>query len=183
MKYDKINNFKIQRQPDEIYIKEINTCIDSSLKSTIKRFNKNRIKTIGSCSGVIGDHYDINSFRKKTPYEEFKPLADLEPFIHTEPVFHEYSDNGYKYTSEFYKINRKCTRVSVCHNEYKHEVRISLDYVSTEDINEPFYSFIIEYPQLMIIKNKCNNYEEYDAVVSKIITKLGDIIDDVVKIN
>jgi hypothetical protein len=175
------NYFELQKQPDESYISEINTCVDSSLKSTIKKFNKKGIETLDSCSGVVNDHYNTTSFRKEIPYEEFIPFTTLEPFIHTKATYHTPTYNGYKYIDEFYKINRECTRVSVLHNDKKYETRINVDYVSEKEVDESFYIFNIEHPQLMIIKNKCSNYKEYDTVITKHIIELGNIIDETTK--
>lgn len=178
MDINKINNeYKLR---DEVYLSDIDACVDTGFKNTIMKFNDNGIKTLSCCSGLISEHYDIQSLKNIIPYKESESLL-IEPFVHTIAKYHNNKNNKYEYENEFYNIQRKCTRVKCTHNNKDYSVRISVDYLNEQELgdeDDSVYLFCIERPQLIQIKNMCENYEEYDNVIKKLIDKLGKIIDE-----
>lgn len=170
---------KLQAKRDLEYLPCIDTQVDKSISETIKKFNNNNVITESCCSGILQEHYTLDSLKENIPYENCDDIL-IEPFVHTKATFHKKINDKYQYSEEYYLISRDLTRVSVYHNNKNFNVRITLDYMhKSEDSEETsVYLFYIEQPELIQIRKKCNNYKEYDFVIKKYVDKLGEIIDE-----
>jgi len=163
-----------------IYISEIDANIDKSISQTINTFNNKNIKTLGCCSGVFQDHYNIDSLKEKISYKNCNNIL-MEPFIHTKAVFHQkINDYTYKYSKEYYDILRECKGININYNDEQYRITINLDYVHSDELGEDMsiYFFYINKPQLIQLKNSCDSYSEYDTIIIKVINKLEMIIKD-----
>ena len=162
---------------------DLDVWIDQGMSSLIERVNLDSgILTRECCSGLLRDHYDLETLRQDITYNELKSECHgnlyqtprCRPFLSCEPFMHSFKDNGkvsIEDAEEFY-VNFVGGDLNIDVDGF--EKYISWD-VSVEP-RIPSYNFVLPIKERYKVLHGVEDYDEYDSVLVDLIEGLSDAI-------
>lgn len=161
--------------------KEFN--IDNGIEEIVKKLNFGYgIKTRSSCSGILGEHYNIEKIEQQAPYEELKSvyaqpprgyMLMKSPFLSTESFMHSFSKDKVEVETDFYR--ELGTSLDVPPPKHmKRSIQWKVDVggsspVEWENVEEKEirYRFSLTLQTRRNIIMSCSSYQEYNLTIRK----------------